>query len=76
MKTAIVIPARLESTRYPEKMIAQVTKEHCLIQRVHHWCCCWHPQEDVFIATDSKRIASLFPKDKAISLSSDGYQSI
>ena len=66
MKTAIVIPARLESSRFPEKMIAQVTKEHCLIQRVHHWCCCWHPQEDVFVATDSKRIASLFPKDKAI----------
>lgn len=66
MKIAIVIPARIESTRYPEKMLARVTKEHCLIQRVHHWCCCWHPQEDVYVATDSKRIASLFPKGKAI----------
>lgn len=61
MKTAIVIPARLESTRFPEKMLAKVTKEHSLIQRVHHWCCCFHDKEDVYVATDSKKIASLFP---------------
>lgn len=61
MKTAIVIPARIESTRFPEKMLAQVTKEHNLIQRVHHWCCCFHDTEDVYIATDSKRVAALFP---------------
>jgi len=70
MKTAIVIPARLESTRFPEKMLAKVTKEHSLIQRVHHWCCCFHDKEDVYVATDSKKIASLFP-GKAILTSSN-----
>jgi 3-deoxy-manno-octulosonate cytidylyltransferase (CMP-KDO synthetase) len=61
MKTAIVIPARLESTRFPEKMLVKVDKTMNLIQRVHHWCCCFNDKEDVFIATDSKKIASLFP---------------
>lgn len=70
MKTAIIIPARLESTRFPEKMLTRVTDKHCLIQRVHHWCCCFHDTEDVYIATDSKKIASLFP-DKVIMTSSE-----
>lgn len=70
MRTAVVIPARLESTRFPEKMLAKVTKEHSLIQRVHHWCCCFHDKEDVYVATDSKKIASLFP-GKAIMTSSE-----
>lgn len=70
MRTAVVIPARLESTRFPEKMLAKVTKEHSLIQRVHHWCCCFHDKEDVYVATDSKKIASLFP-GKAIITSSE-----
>lgn len=70
MKTAIIIPARLESTRFPEKMLAKVTKDHSLIQRVHHWCCCFNAREDVYVATDSKKIASLFP-GKAIMTSSD-----
>ena len=70
MKTAIVIPARIESTRFPEKMLARVTDSHCLIQRVHHWCCCFHDPEDVYVATDSRRIASLFP-NKAIFTSKD-----
>jgi len=70
MKTAVIIPARLESTRFPEKMLAKVTKEHNLIQRVHHWCCCFHNKEDVYVATDSKRIAALFP-NQAIMTSED-----
>jgi 3-deoxy-manno-octulosonate cytidylyltransferase (CMP-KDO synthetase) len=70
MKVAVVIPARLDSTRFPEKMLARVTKEHSLIQRVHHWCSCFHDKEDVFVATDSKKIASLFP-GKAIMTSPD-----
>ena len=70
MKIAVVIPARLESTRFPEKMLAKVSKEHSLIQRVHHWCCCYHDKEDVYVATDSKKIASLFP-GKAIMTNPD-----
>jgi len=58
-KTAIVIPARLESTRFPEKMLVPVTDMHCLIQRVEHWC--KMVTENVFVATDSKKIAALFP---------------
>lgn len=70
MKTAVIIPARLESTRFPEKMLAKVDNSMNLIQRVHHWCCCFHDKEDVYVATDSKRIAHLFPK-QAIMTSSD-----
>ena len=70
MKTAIVIPARLESSRFPEKMLAPVDKTMNLIQRVHHWCCCFHDTQDVYVATDSKRIAHLF-RDKAILTSPD-----
>lgn len=62
-KTAIVIPARIDSTRFPEKMIKQVDDLHCLIERVHHWCCCAHDTDHVFVATDSKKIASLFPNN-------------
>ena len=61
MRTAVIIPARLESTRFPEKMLAKVDKTMNLIQRVHHWCCCFHDKEDVYVATDSKRVAALFP---------------
>ena len=56
MRTAVIIPARLESTRFPEKMLAKVDKTMNLIQRVHHWCCCFHDKEDVYVATDSKRV--------------------
>ena len=70
MKTAVIIPARLESTRFPEKMLVQVDKQHTLIQRVHHWCCCFHDKEDVYVATDSKRVAMLFP-DQSILTSPD-----
>lgn len=66
MKTAIIIPARLESTRFPEKMLAKVDKQHNLIQRVHHWCCCFHDKEDVYVATDSKRVAALFPNQSIL----------
>ena len=59
--TAIVIPARIESTRFPEKMLAKVTNEHCLIQRVEHWCKC--VTSHVYVATDSKKIANLFPNN-------------
>lgn len=66
--TAIVIPARLESSRFPEKMLVKVTDQHCLIQRVEHWC--KMVTEHVYVATDSKKIAALFP-DNAIMTSRD-----
>ena len=58
-KTAIIIPARINSTRFPEKMLVPVDDVHCLIERVNHWCECAH--DHVYVATDSKKIASLFP---------------
>ena len=61
-KTAIVIPARLDSTRFPEKMLVQVDELHSLIERVVHWCECTH-LDHVYVATDSKKIASLFPNN-------------
>jgi len=60
-KTAIIIPARIDSTRYPEKMLVKVDNMHCLVQRVKHWCDCAHDPDHVYVATDSKKIASLFP---------------
>ena len=37
MKTAILIPARLESTRYPNKMLVELDGKP-LIQRVYEAC--------------------------------------
>ena len=63
--TAIVIPARLASTRFPQKMLKEVTPGVPLIQHVYNQVCeQWH-KEDVYVATDSLQIAALFG-DKAV----------
>lgn len=54
MKTAIVIPARLDSTRFPGKMLCDVGGQK-LIRRVYEQCL--ETGFDVYVATDSQDIA-------------------
>ncbi len=58
MRTAILIPARLHSTRYPDKMLT-ILDGKPLIQRVFD--ACRETDFDTYVVTDSKRIASLVP---------------
>lgn len=59
-KTAIVIPARLGSTRYPRKMLLEVEPGVTLIEKVYLQACqIYHPQH-VYVATDSFKIKNLF----------------
>jgi 3-deoxy-manno-octulosonate cytidylyltransferase (CMP-KDO synthetase) len=54
MKTAIVIPARLDSSRFPNKMLCDVGGQ-TLIRRVYEQCLT--TRFDVYVATDSQEIA-------------------
>ena len=58
MKTAIVIPARLASTRFPEKMLAKI-KGKTLIRTVYDQCV--ETGFDVYVVTDSEKIAAEVP---------------
>jgi len=58
LKTAIVIPARLGSTRLQEKMLLDQTGK-TLIQHTWESACSASRADEVFIATDSDRIASV-----------------
>jgi 3-deoxy-manno-octulosonate cytidylyltransferase (CMP-KDO synthetase) len=55
LKTAIIIPARLDSSRFPNKMLCDVGGQ-TLIRRVYEQCL--QTGFDVFVATDSKDIAN------------------
>lgn len=55
MKTAIVIPARLDSTRLPRKMMCDVGGK-TLIRHVYDQCV--ESGYDVFVVTDSEKIAN------------------
>ena len=55
MSTAIVIPARLDSTRFPNKMLCDVGGM-TLIRRVYEQCL--QTGLDVYVATDSPEIAA------------------
>jgi 3-deoxy-manno-octulosonate cytidylyltransferase (CMP-KDO synthetase) len=52
MKTAIVIPARLASTRFPEKMLAKINGKS-LIRTVYDQCL--ETGFDVYVVTDSEK---------------------
>ena len=58
MKTVILIPARLASTRFPEKML-QPLFDKPLIRHVYDEC--KKSGYDTFVLTDSKKIASIIP---------------
>jgi 3-deoxy-manno-octulosonate cytidylyltransferase (CMP-KDO synthetase) len=63
MNTAILIPARAASTRFPDKPLA-LLNDVPMIRRVYDRCCM--TGLDTFVLTDSKRIASLFPEGNVI----------
>lgn len=55
MSTAIIIPARLNSKRFPNKMLAQMGNGKILIRHVYEKCLSFG--YDVYVATDSVEIA-------------------
>jgi len=75
MKTVVVIPARLESTRLPNKVILDIGGKP-LIQRVFEQVKKSKKVSDIFIATDSEKIIKLVESfgGKAI-LTSSKHQS-
>ena len=64
-KIAVVIPARLQSTRFPQKMLKEVTPGVPLIKHVYNQVCKMWSEDDVYVATDSQEILDMFG-DKGI----------
>lgn len=58
MKTAILIPARIQSSRFPEKMLQPLGKVPLIL---HVYNKCIESGLDTFVLTDSKRVASIIP---------------
>ena len=58
MKTAILIPARIQSSRFPEKMLQPIGKDPLIL---HVYNKCVQSGLDTFVLTDSKRVASIIP---------------
>ena len=63
LNIAICIPARMGSTRFPDKPIALLHGQP-MIRRVYERCCM--TGLDTFVLTDSKRVASLFPEGNCV----------
>ena len=55
MKTAVIIPARYKSSRFPGKPLVEILGKP-LICRVAEICEKAHPAKDVYVATDDERI--------------------
>ena len=68
MTTAILIPARLNSTRFPKKMLAELNGRP-LIQRVFESC--WNAGYETYVLTDSQEIADVLPSKRTIMTSPD-----
>lgn len=66
IRTAIVIPARLESTRFPNKLLSDM-EGMTLIERVYETC--EKTGLPVYVATDSEDIADLFPFNVIVTFS-------
>ena len=71
MRTAILIPARLASKRFPDKML-YILDGKPLIQRVFD--ACRQTDFDTYVVTDSKRIASLVPNHIMTGEASNGTE--
>ena len=71
MRTAILIPARLASKRFPDKML-HILDGKPLIQRVFD--ACRQTDFDTYVVTDSKRIASLVPNHIMTGEASNGTE--
>lgn len=57
MKSIIVIPARMQSTRLPGKPLIEILGKS-LIQRTYDQCLKVFPKERIYVATDHKQIQS------------------
>ena len=68
MKTVILIPARIESKRFPRKMLSMLGDE-TLIQRVYRKC--EETGFPTFVLTDSLEIVDHMPKGKAFLTEAD-----
>lgn len=68
MTTAVLIPARLNSSRFPRKMLAELNG-YPLIKHVFDRC--WNAGYETYVLTDSKEIADILPSKRAIMTSSD-----
>ena len=73
MNTAIVIPARLASTRFPRKMLCDVGGK-TLIRQVYDQCC--ESGYDVYVVTDSEEIADQVPRAFMIAEADNGTERI
>ena len=62
---AIIIPARIESSRFPRKMLVDVGGE-TLIERVFRLCSNKFGKENVFVATDCFQIVKLIGEDNTL----------
>ena len=69
MKTAILIPARYESTRLPGKPLIKLGGKY-MIQRVYDECL--KSKLDTYVLTDSENIAALF-EENVVSISEKDY---
>ena len=69
MKTAILIPARYESTRLPGKPLIKLGGKY-MIQRVYDECT--KSKLDTYVLTDSENIAALF-EENVVSISEKDY---
>jgi 3-deoxy-manno-octulosonate cytidylyltransferase (CMP-KDO synthetase) len=56
MKYAVVIPARFQSSRFPGKPLVDICGK-TMIQHVWEKCCAAVDPKDVYVATDSEKIA-------------------
>ena len=68
MSTAIIIPARLNSTRFPKKMLAELNG-YPLIKHVFDKC--WNAGYETYVLTDSNEIADILPSKRVIMTSAE-----
>lgn len=68
MSTAIIIPARLNSTRFPKKMLAELNG-YPLIKHVFDKC--WNAGYETYVLTDSDEIADILPSKRVIMTSAE-----
>lgn len=68
MTTAILIPARLNSSRFPKKMLAELNG-YPLVKHVYDRC--WNAGYETFVLTDSDEIADILPANRVIITSTE-----
>lgn len=68
MTTAILIPARIDSSRFPRKMLAELNG-YPLVKHVYDRC--WNAGYETYVLTDSQDIADILPSKRVIMTSSE-----